>query len=292
MGPLGNMATDSLPKSKRQIASKIRAWGAPQPSAFFRVASDEFADGVLWRRKNISHRLVSPMFLPHRLGGRSGAGGATTSPGGALPYTANDTTLLLGSSSSWCCYCFFDNNTDFRLTSHGDIFLPLFLAQHKLLWHPRDRLRHSSAAGLVPQRWTSDPQHCCGWASKFRGTKGNSGGLRFLHIGSASASQLHLVPLDLAQFPLARRAMKENVEICKCSWTLRCCFSHRGEGQGSSGTVHSNYKINHAKNLWINSTALGLLCKCWKLSSGVSEAPPGSPELWLVTMRDVCLAFR
>lgn len=87
----------------------------------------------------------------------------------------NDTALLLGSSSSWCSYCFFDNNTDFRLTSHGGIFLPLFLVQHKLLWHPRDGLRHSSAEGLVPQRWTCDPQRCCGHASECRGTRGNSG---------------------------------------------------------------------------------------------------------------------
>lgn len=136
-----------------------------------------------------------------------GAQGCTACPGGALPCASNDTAPLLGSSSSWCCYCFFDNNTDFRLTSHGDIFLPLLLVQHKLLWHPRDGLRHSSAVGLVPQRWTCDPQHCCGHASGFTGTKGNSGALHLPLVSSASASQLHLVPLGWAQSPLAGRGM-------------------------------------------------------------------------------------
>lgn len=50
--------------------------------------------------------------------------------------------------------------------------------------------------------------------------------------------------------------------------------------------------MNHAKNLWNNSAALVSLCKCWKLSSGVSEGPPGSPELWIVTIRDVRSTFR
>lgn len=178
------------------------------------MVSYESVHYILWRRKSISQWQISLMPLLHQLScsGTASQGcrgqGCAALPAPEVPCPAsNDTALLLGSSSSWCCYCFFDNNTHFRLTSHGDIFLPLLLVQHKLLWHPRDGLRQSSVAGLVLQQWTCDPQHCCGHASEFRGTKGNSGALHLPLISSAPASQLHLVPLGLAQFPLARRGM-------------------------------------------------------------------------------------